>query len=83
MGFGACYILTENFFKYFNVLDDRVFLWGEEALLAGQVASVGGKILYDPTIIVQHNESGSVAIIPSKQTYRITRQSYRIYSRYL
>jgi GT2 family glycosyltransferase len=83
MGFGACYILTENYFKYFNALDDRVFLWGEEALLAGQVTSVGGKILYDPTIIVQHKESGSVATIPSKQTYRITKQSHRTYSRYL
>ena len=83
MGIGACYILTENYFKYFNALDDRIFLWGEEALLAGQVSSVGGKILYDPTIVVHHNESGSVAAIPSKQTYRITKQSHRIYSRYL
>jgi GT2 family glycosyltransferase len=83
MGIGACYILTENYFRYFKELDDRIFLWGEEAILAGQVGSVGGKILYDPTIIVHHNESGSVAAIPSKQTYKITRQSYRIYSRYL
>ncbi len=83
MGIGACYVLTENFFKYYNVLDDRVFLWGEEALLAGQVTNVNGKILYDPSIVVYHNENSSVLAIPTKQAYRIAKQSYRIYSRYL
>lgn len=83
MGIGACYILTENFFKYFTMLDNRIFLWGEEALLAGQVLSVHGKILYDPTIIVHHNENGSVAAIPSKQSFIIAKRSHKIYSKYL
>lgn len=83
MGIGACYILTENFFKKFSRLDDRVFLWGEEALLAGQVASVGGRILYEPNLVVYHNENTSVSKIPSKQAYNILKKSYKIYSRYL
>lgn len=83
MGIGACYILTENFFRFYKKLDDRVFLWGEEALLAGQVLSAGGKILYDPGIIVYHNGCGSVLSIPSKKAYNVAKQSYRIYSRYL
>lgn len=83
MGIGACYILTENFFKFYNLIDDRIFLWGEEAMLAGQVSAVGGKILYDPNVIVHHYESGIVRSIPTRHVYRITKQSYKIYSRYL
>lgn len=82
-GIGACYILTNNFFKYFSKLDDRVFMWGEEALLSNQVESVGGATLYDPTIIVRHHESASVSSIQSKRKYYMVKESYRIYKEYL
>ncbi|MEN6317433.1 MAG: glycosyltransferase [Syntrophaceae bacterium] len=82
-GIGACYVLTPNFFKYFDRLDDRVFMWGEEALLSNQVESVGGTTLYDPTLIIQHHESASAKHIQMKQKYYIVKESYRIYKRYL
>lgn len=83
MGIGACYILTENFFRFFSQLDDRVFLWGEEALFAGQIASVDGKIWYEPKLVVYHNESTSVSKMPSRQAYDIWKESFKIYSKYL
>lgn len=82
-GIGACYILTENFTQRFKKLDDRVFMWGEEALLSNQVESVGGKILYDPSIIVNHHESATVKKMSSKKKYNIIRESYKIYRDYL
>lgn len=82
-GIGACYILTPNFFKHYTRLDDRVFMWGEEALLSNQVESVGGATLYDPTIIITHHESASVKNIQSKKKYYIIRESYKIYRKYL
>lgn len=82
-GIGACYILTPNFFKKFNKLDDRVFMWGEESLLSNQVESIGGTILYDPTIIIQHYESASVNSIQSKKKYYMVKESYKIYRKYL
>jgi GT2 family glycosyltransferase len=82
-GFGACYILTPNFFKYYDKLDDRVFMWGEEALLSNQVESVGCATLYDPEIKVIHHESASVQSIQSKKKYYITKESYKIYKKYL
>lgn len=82
-GIGACYVLTVNFFKHFNQLDDRVFMWGEEALLSNQVESVGGTTLYDPTIIIQHHESASVRSIQSKEKYYMVKESYNIYKKYL
>lgn len=82
-GIGACYILTPNFFTFFDKLDDRVFLWGEEALLSNQVESVSGITLYDPSIKITHHESASVSSIESKNRYYINKASYKIYKNYL
>ncbi|MBO0614360.1 glycosyltransferase [Thiothrix fructosivorans] len=82
-GIGACYILTPHFFDFFEKLDDRVFLWGEEALLSNQVESVSGITLYDPTIKITHHESASVVNIESKKRYDINKASYKIYKKYL
>jgi len=82
-GIGVCYVLTPNFFKNFDELDDRVFMWGEEALLSNQVESVGGTTLYDPTIIIQHHESASVSSIQPKKKYYMVKESYKVYKKYL
>lgn len=82
-GIGACYFLTESFFKYFDRLDDRVFMWGEEALLSNQVQSVKGKILYVPKLVVEHFESGTVKKMLTRHKYEIVRQSYKVYREYL
>jgi GT2 family glycosyltransferase len=42
LGYGACYILTQNFFKHFNYLDSPVFLMGEELIFSNQIFSVDG-----------------------------------------
>lgn len=82
-GIGACYVLTPNFFREFEKLDDRVFLWGEEALLSNQIESVEGDTLYDPSIIIHHHESASVKTIQSRKKYEIVKKSYTIYKKYL
>ena len=82
-GIGACYILTPMFFHHYDRLDDRVFLWGEEALLTNQVESVGGCTLYDPLLKVKHCESASVRFIQNRDRYEILRASYKIYKKYL
>jgi GT2 family glycosyltransferase len=83
MGIGACYVMTEHFFGKNDRLDDRVFLYGEEALLANQVHSCGGKILYSPNIVVFHAESRTVSNYPGKKIYEISRNSYKVYAQYL
>jgi GT2 family glycosyltransferase len=81
-GIGACYVLTPNFIKFFNRLDDRVFMWGEEALLSHQIETVGGVTLYVPSLLVHHLESATVSAMPTKQRYNITKRSYKIYKHY-
>ena len=82
-GIGACYILTSNFFEKYDKLDDRVFMWGEEALLSNQVEKVNGIILYTPNLKIIHHESASVKIIQSKKKFYMVKDSYKVYKKYL
>ena len=83
MGIGACYVLLPRFFEKVGKLDDSVFLYGEEAMLAGQVMSAGGRIYYDPDLIVHHMESATLSLVPSKQVYAFAKESYPKYRKYL
>jgi len=82
-GSGAFYILTKRFFKYYNLLDDRVFLWGEERLLANQVLERCSKTYYFQNLVMFHNESSSTSKLPSLTTWRINKTSYSIYKKYM
>lgn len=82
-GIGACYVLTPHFFIHYQRLDDRIFLWGEEALLSNQVESAGGHTLYEPFIKITHCESASVRFIEKRERYELVKASYKIYRQYL
>lgn len=79
---GACMVLTPEFFRRCGYLDDSVFMWGEEVILAHQVEKAGGFITYDPTIYVMHMENASVRKIPSKKSFEMRRNSYKKYKKY-
>jgi GT2 family glycosyltransferase len=79
MGYGACYILTKNFFRHFEKLDDALFLMGEEGLLANQILSVKGVTLYVPDIIVNHHDHSSIGKISNRKLYEFSKKSYFYY----
>lgn len=83
IAYGSCYILTQFFFLAFTKLDDRVFLYGEEALLSNQVRSAGGIILYCPNLIVHHAEHRSINKIEPKTLYKAKKEAYKQYKEYL
>ncbi|MGV8915087.1 MAG: hypothetical protein ACOH1X_06535 [Kaistella sp.] len=83
MGIGALYVLTPRFFHYFEKLSEEVFLFGEEAILAGQINSVNGKILYEPNLVCHHNESATTSQMETRSKYEIIRKSFKIYRKYL
>ncbi len=83
MGIGACYILRPVFFKYIKKLDGRIFLGGEEALLAGQLSKTPGKIYYDSSLVVHHAEGVSFSKMSTRWRYEISKKSYSIYKEYL
>lgn len=73
---GSQFILTKSFFKHHKQLREDVFLWSEEALLAYQVRSAGGNILYCPTLKMFHLENASTGQLPSRKKYDIMQNSY-------
>ena len=77
MGYGACYVLTRNFFNFSNRLDAPNFLMGEEAVLANQILSQNGKIIYKPNIIVHHNDHTSIGKISNRKLYNFSKESYK------
>jgi GT2 family glycosyltransferase len=83
MAIGAIYILTNNFFNYFDRLWEMVFLYGEEAVLAGQINSVNGKIIYEPLLKCYHNESSTTSKINNKEKYKMIQNSYKVYRKFL
>lgn len=82
-GSGAFYILTKSFFQYYNLLDDRVFLWGEERLLANQVIERNAITYYCRDLVVYHNENSSTSKLPSLDMWRLNKKSYSIYKNYM
>ncbi len=79
MGYGACYILTKNFFANYDELDAPIFLMGEEGVLANQVKAANGITLYCPDLIVNHQDHASIGKVPSKKLYSYSRDSFKYY----
>lgn len=51
---GSCVLLRTDFLVKINLLDEGVFLYCEEPILAAQVKNNNGKIFYLPSITVRH-----------------------------
>lgn len=83
MGIGALYVLTPYFFEHFEILSEEVFLYGEEAILTGQLQSVNARIMYEPSLVCYHNESSTTSKMESVSKYHIIQKSYKIYRKYL
>ena len=83
IGYGACYVLTRNFFNYYSKLDDSIFLYGEEVLFGNQIRSVNGIMVYLPNLKVKHFEHATSRNIESKVNYKITLDAYYKYKCYL
>lgn len=78
-GYGACYILTSRFFRYYGRLWSPGFVMGEEFYLARQLASNGEQMYYIPSIPVHHHDHATVSKLPSRSLWEMTRHYHRIY----
>lgn len=56
---GCCLVLRLSFIKDIGYFDERIFLYGEEAIFARQVAKAGKKMYYDSHIQVIHGHKKS------------------------
>lgn len=83
MPHGACFVVSRDFFSHYDRLDDRVFLWGEEALLRKQVHDAGGEIWFWPKLRVLHHEHTSTGKIPTKKKFELMQRSFKVYEKCL
>jgi GT2 family glycosyltransferase len=83
LSMGACYILTREFLQKSPTLDSKVFLFGEEVVLAEQLRRLGGRLFYEPSLVVKHCEHTSVGELGGKAYYRIQQRSFAIIRKFL
>ncbi len=76
IGFGACYILTNSFFKKNSFLDDYCFLYNEETMFSNQIINSKGKIFYDINLKVKHFDNSSSKKVNPKRIYNYSRTSF-------
>ena len=79
---GALMLFRPDFFEHCGMLDDSLFLWGEEVALAHQLVEAGDKMLYDPELCVIHMENASVRKIASYKKYKLWQKSFNIYKNF-
>ena len=75
-GFGACYLITPLFFKYFDQLYSPSFLYHEEAFLQEQLNRVKMKTLFHPNLVVTHFCKAATGKLPTRQKWNIAAKSH-------
>ena len=65
---GAFLIFSKKYFEKFNGLDSRTFMYMEEKILAAKLKKSGLKSVYNPKIVIFHNEDSATNSI--KKTKR-------------
>lgn len=78
-GYGACYILTPRFFEKYGSLWSPGFVMGEEFYLQRQLQASCEQTYYSPMIKVRHHDHATIAKIPTRKLWDMTRQYHRIY----
>ncbi len=76
-GYGACYILTPLFFKYFERLDNLSFLYYEEFFLSKQLERVNYKVFYEPSIRIVHRLHSSTGMQPKLALWKHARNAHK------
>lgn len=72
---GCAYILTPEFFKYYNQLYPNTFLYCEEMALCIYIDKVKLKTIVDTSVIIMHKEGGSsMEILKDKKKRRVKYQ---------
>lgn len=78
-GHGSCYLFGPRFFAEFGELWAPTFLFGEEFFLSQQLEERALKVYFEPGISVVHACHSSVAQLPSRRHWELSRDAHRVY----
>ncbi len=82
-GHGSCYILGPVFFENFEELHAPTFLMGEEFFLSLQLQRKNLCVYYLPSISVLHECHSSIAKVPNKKMWNISKQAHKEYRKHI
>lgn len=80
---GSCMLLHTELLKKTNFFDEDLFLWGEEAVIAGLARRFGSGVKFVSSLQVKHFSHSSTAKIAPKAKYKIWQKSWLTYRKYL
>jgi GT2 family glycosyltransferase len=81
---GSFFIFSRRYFQTGGVLDENLFLYGEEVSVAEICRSLGLHVVYEPSLCVLHKEHGSTGKVLTRFTYECQKKALRyLTSRYL
>lgn len=81
-GHGSCYLFGPRFFREFGQLWAPTFLFGEEFFLSEQLAANGHKVYFEPSISLVHACHSSVAKLPSRRHWELSRDAHWVYRKH-
>ena len=82
-GYGACYVLGPEFFRYFEELWAPSFLMHEEYFLSKQLSDKGLSVYYEPSIKVLHRCHGAMATITGRKAWEAARNAQKVYRQHV
>lgn len=80
---GCCMFVDSGLAEKANLFDEDIFLWGEEAVIAGKCRENGGRVWFQSSIKVKHFSHTSTGFISEREKFNIWKQSFQVYRRYL
>ena len=80
---GSFFIFSRRYFEAGGFLDQNLFLYGEEMLVAETCRSLGLPVIYEPSLCVFHNEHTSIGRRISRFSYECQKKALQyVRSRY-
>jgi phenylacetate-CoA ligase len=73
--FGGCFIFNESYFLAGGTLRHGAFLFGEELFVAETARNLKLKIIYDPSLVIAHDDHGATRLLPSRRLAMHTLQA--------
>ena len=80
---GSCLFVSRGVLTDTGLFKEDIFLWGEEAIIAGMARQAGYSVFFNSAVRVRHISHTSTSSIGSKAKFSIWRESYKKYRKYL
>lgn len=75
---GSFMVFAKSYFEKGGTIKYPSFLFGEELFVAETALKLNLKTVYEPTLVVHHNEHATTGVFKSRKTVKLLNQSYTV-----